>query len=151
MNANSIMPVARLMMGWIFIPSGLSKVFDLDTTAAYISATAGLPLPELVGLGTGLSEVVMGAALIVGYRARVASGALALFCIATAVLFHAGRGAVPGLSEEAVILLSELHFYMVFKNIAMAGGLLVVVVHGAGAFSADKWRVTRAHKATVPS
>jgi putative oxidoreductase len=151
MNTTAMLPVARLMLGWIFVPSGLSKVFDLDTTATYISTTTGLPMSELVGFGTGVFEVAMGAALIAGYQARVAAGALALFCIATAVLFHGGKGAVTGLSAEAVMLLSELHFYMVFKNIAMAGGLLMVVVHGAGGFSADKWRASRAHKATVPS
>ena len=57
MNTSIFMPFARLMMGWIFIPSGLSKLFDLETTATYISATAGLPMPDTVGLATGIFEV----------------------------------------------------------------------------------------------
>lgn len=137
MKTSIALAAARLMMGWIFIPSGISKLTNVDATAAYITNTAGLPMPEVVALGTGLFEVVFGLALIAGFQTRLAGIALAVFSVLTAVLFHAGQGAVPGLSEQAVALLSELHFYMVFKNLSMAGGLLAIAMHGAGAWSVD--------------
>lgn len=142
--------LARLMMGWIFIPSGISKLADVDTTTAYITGTAGLPFPQVVALGTGAFEVLFGLALIVGFQTRIAGLALSVFCLATAVLFHAGKGYVPGLSEQAVTLLSELHFYMVFKNLAMAGGLLAIALSPSEAWSVDA-RLRRRAAGTMPA
>lgn len=137
MKTSATLLIARLMMAWIFIPSGVSKLLDNTTTTTYIETTVGLPMASVVGWGTGLFEVVLGLAIIVGFKTRAAGIALAIFSIATAILFHAGKGNVPGLSEEAVRLISELHFYMVFKNLSMAGGLLVLAMHGPGEWSVD--------------
>lgn len=139
MKITATLLLARLMLAWIFIPSGAFKLIDANTAAAYISNTAGLPFPNLLAPATGLFEVLFGLAIILGFRVRVAGLCLAAFCVATAFLFHAGKGYVPGLSEQAIELLSELHLYMVFKNISMAGGLIVLAVYGAGNWSIDHW------------
>jgi len=143
MTNSAIMLVARLMMAWLFIPSGISKLLDNATTTAYIETTAGLPMASLVGWVTGVFEIAFGAAIIIGFQTRVAGIALAVFCVLTAVLFHAGKGAVPGLSEQAASLISELHFFMVFKNIAIAGGLLTLAMNGPGGWSLDGYRSRR--------
>jgi putative oxidoreductase len=146
MKNSATLLFARLMMGWIFIPSGISKLLGNATTAAYIDNTAGLPFASLLGWGTGLFEVSFGLAIIVGFQTAKAGIALSVFCVAAAFLFHAGKGTVPGLSEDAVRLISELHFYMVFKNISMAGGLLALALHGAGDWSVDAKRMKREAK-----
>lgn len=143
MKTSATLLFARLMMAWIFIPSGVSKLLNNATTTTYIETTAELPMASFVAWGTGLFEVVLGLAIIVGFKTRAAGIALAIFSIATAILFHAGKGNVPGLSEEAVRLISELHFYMVFKNLSMAGGLLVLAMHGPGEWSMDGRRAKK--------
>lgn len=140
MKTSATLLLARVMIAWIFIPSGISKLLDNPTTTAYIENTAGLPAASLFGWGTGLFEVAFGLAIIVGFQTRIAGFALASFCLATALLFHAGKGSMPGLSVEAIRLLSELHFYMIFKNISMAGGLLVLAIQGPGGWSIDAKR-----------
>lgn len=130
-------------MGWIFIPSGISKLLDNATTTRYIETTTGLPMASLLGWATGVFEIAFSLAIIFGFQTRVAGILLAAFCVLTAVLFHAGKDAAPGLSEQAVVLIAELHFFMVFKNIAIAGGLLALAMSGPGAWSLDRYRSRR--------
>lgn len=62
-----------------------------------------------------------------GYRTRVVATIFALFCLTTAVFFHA-HFSDPN---------QTFHF---IKNVVMAGGLLQIVANGAGAFSIDDRR-----------
>ena len=93
----------------IFLVSGWGKLAAIDATAAYV-ASAGLPFPTVVVLGAAALELGAGLALLAGWNARLAAGALALFTLVTAVLFHADFG-----NENQAI-----HFW---KNVAIAGGL----------------------------
>ena len=82
-------------------------------------------------------EVGCGILILVGYHARAAALLLAGFCLATAVLFHAKLGNRNEL----------LHFE---KDLAIAGGLLVLFAHGAGNFALDALRLpSRAAKGTA--
>jgi putative oxidoreductase len=82
-----------------------------------------LPLAIAVELGCGLL-------ILCGYHTRAAALLLAGFCLATAVLFHGKFGDRNQL----------LHFE---KDLAIAGGLLVLFAHGAGAWALDALRSVR--------
>jgi putative oxidoreductase len=69
-------------------------------------------------------ELGGGLALIVGWQTRWASYALAAFTIIAAVIFH------NKLSDQMQMILF-------MKNFAIAGGLLLLAEHGAGAYSLD--------------
>jgi putative oxidoreductase len=71
-----------------------------------------------------LTEVVLGLAVIVGYRTRLAAIGLAGFTLLSAFLFHADFG-------------DQMQMIMFMKNVAVAGGFLFLVAHGAGAWSLD--------------
>jgi putative oxidoreductase len=79
-----------------------------------------LPLAIAVELGCGLL-------ILCCYHTRAAALLLAGFCLATAVLFHGKFGDRNQL----------LHFE---KDLAIAGGLLVLFAHGAGAWALDALR-----------
>jgi putative oxidoreductase len=118
--------IGRLLLAPLFILSGLSKLAAPSAIIAMIGAS-GLPFPTL-GLALAVAvEIVGGIALVVGYRTRLATIALALFTIATAVAFHNDLG-------------DQNQFFHFFKNISIAGGLLQVVALGAGRFSIDALR-----------
>lgn len=118
--------VGRILLAAIFLWSGLGKVLDPASALGYIGSV-GLPLPE-VGLGIAvLVELAGGVALVLGYRTKLVAAALALFSIATAVVFHSAFG-----DQNQLI-----HF---FKNIAMAGGLLQVAAFGPGPIAIDSRR-----------
>lgn len=115
--------LGRLMMAAIFLISGAGKMADPEVTLGYI-ASAGLPFPPAALVVAVLVEVAGAVALVVGYRTRLVASVMALFCIATAVIFHSAFG-------------DQNQFIHFFKNLTMAGGFLQIVSFGAGAISLD--------------
>lgn len=116
--------IGRLFIGLPFMMSGLSKVANYAGTIALIqSSTLPLP-PPLAYAGAIAVEVGCGLLVILGYQTRIAATIFCLFCLATAVFFH-------------------LHFtdpnqiFHFIKNLVMTGGILQLVVYGAGALSID--------------
>jgi putative oxidoreductase len=115
---------ARILMSQIFILSGFQKLTGYAGTQQYMASHgipgALLPLVILTELGGGL-------ALLFGYKARWAALALAGFSVLTALLVHLKPG-------------DQMQMINFMKNLAMAGGLLVLVRCGAGAPSIDAAR-----------
>ena len=122
---------ARVLLALIFILAGIGKLSGLEGSAGYI-ASKGLPLPALLALGAGVLELVGGIALAIGFQARWAALALALFTLLATVLFH-NYWAMP--AEQ--VMVQQLMF---MKNIAIVGGLLLVFSFGAGPASVDARR-----------
>ena len=115
--------IGRLLMGTIFLASGLSKLTAPAATLSYIQS-AGIPLPQVALAAAVLVEIGGSLLLIAGYRARLVALALALFSVATALAFH------TAFADQNQLI----HF---LKNLAMAGGLLQVVAFRAGGLSLD--------------
>lgn len=116
----------RLMLATLFMLAGLNKLSAYEGTAAYM-ASQGVPA-ELLPLVIAL-EVGGAAALILGLFTRITALALAGFSVVSALLFHFD-------------LANETQFIMFFKNLAMAGGFLVLFANGPGAWSLDARRIT---------
>lgn len=117
--SNRIISVAgRVLIGGVFVAGGLAKLADFSGTERLISA-AGLPLVSAGVILAVLIEVGSGALLIAGYRTRSAAAVLAIFTLATAVIFH------RNLADPA-----QLPHFM--KNLLIIGGLLQIVRFGAG-------------------
>jgi putative oxidoreductase len=116
--------LGRIMMSAIFIESGIGKAMAPAATMAGF-ARLGLPVPSAAYALALLVEIGMGVALLVGWRIRWAALALALWCVATAVVAHYH----PGDRNQMI------HF---MKNICMAGGFLQIVAFGAGRLSLDR-------------
>jgi putative oxidoreductase len=114
--------VARILMSQIFILSGFQKLTGYAGARQYMEH-AGIPgilLPLVI-----LTELGGGLALLFGFKARWAALALAGFSLLTALLVHLHPG-------------DQMQMINFMKNLAMAGGLLLVVRHGAGAPALDK-------------
>ena len=116
--AGPIVLLSRAMMTYIFIVEAVGKITSYAGVADYMRehgvAPALLPLVILTELGGGLL-------VLVGFKTRWASLALAGFCLLTAVIFHLASG-------------ETIEFQ---KNLAMAGGFLLLAVFGPGAWSID--------------
>lgn len=132
MNPN-VQPVAalvgRILLAVIFIISGIGKITGFDGTVGYI-ASKGLPMAQLVAIGTIVVEVGGGIMLAIGYKARWAALALAVFTLLAAFIFH-NFWAV----EAAQKMGQQINF---LKNLAIAGGMLMVFAFGPGRMSVDK-------------
>jgi putative oxidoreductase len=118
--------LGRLLIALIFVMSGLSKIAAPAQTIAYIQSSGAPFAPAAFAIAV-IVEVIGGLALLAGYQTRLTAGTLAIFTLATAVLFH------NNLADQNQMI----HF---LKNIAITGGLLQVVAFGAGAFSIDNRR-----------
>jgi putative oxidoreductase len=114
----------RLLLAAIFLHEAWSKLTGYTGALAYMQAF-GVP-GQLLPLAIAV-ELGGGALIACGYHTRAAALVLAVFCVATAVLFHTKLGDRNQL----------LHFE---KDLAIAGGLLVLAAHGAGAWALDALR-----------
>jgi putative oxidoreductase len=121
--------VGRILLAVIFIISGFGKIPGFEGTAGYI-ASKGLPMPQVAAVLTIVVEVGGGVLLAIGYRARWAALALAVFTLLAALIFH-NFWAV----EAAQKMSQQIQF---LKNLAIAGGMLMVFAFGPGRFSVDK-------------
>jgi len=121
--------VGRLLLAAIFISSGWGKIGGLEGTAGYI-ASKGLPMPQILAILTIIVELGAGILLAIGLKARWAALALALFSLAAAFIFH-DFWAVPPEQASA----QSINFW---KNIAIAGGMLMVFAMGPGRYSLDR-------------
>ena len=117
--------VGRMLLALIFIISGISKIMHVTTTAELIEKAT--TLPPSIALPVGIFELVFGVFLAVGFMTRVSSVLLFGFTLATVVLFHNKVG-------------DPLQVQMALKNVAIAGGLLMVFAYGQARGSVDLWR-----------
>jgi len=126
MNSGSVL-CGRIGLSLLFIVFGLGKIFAYAGTQQYMQSAgvpgALLPLVIAVELGAGL-------ALLVGFATRWVALALAAFSIVSAIFFHAN------FADQDMFT----HF---IKNIAVAGGLLVLFASGPGTYSVDGWLASR--------
>ncbi|WP_428249320.1 DoxX family protein [Ferrovibrio sp.] len=120
--------LGRILIALLFIPAGISKLTGFAGTVGYIKSV-GLPLPEVGAVIAIVVEVLVAAAVLVGFKARYAALILALFTIGAAIGFHNFWA-----MEEAKVMINRIQF---FKNLAISGGLLFIVAYGAGPFSLD--------------
>jgi len=128
---NPLALAGRLLLAALFLPAGIGKLTGFAGTVGYISSV-GLPLPTVAAAVALVVEIVGSLALIAGFGTRLAALVLALFTLVASFFFHAYWG-VP--ADQAFV--QQLLF---FKNIAVVGGLFVLVAHGAGAWSLDAKR-----------
>lgn len=111
--------VGRLLLASLFILEGWSKLKGYDGAQAYMNrfGVPGALLPAVIAL-----ELGGGLMLAVGWWTRIAAAALAAFSLLAGVVFHAN------LADRNQLLHLE-------KDLALAGGLLVLAVAGAGPWS----------------
>ena len=114
-------PTGRLLLSMMFLMGGLSKIGNYAGTQGYMEAMGvpGALLPLVIFV-----EALGALAIILGWQTKIASVALAGFCVLSAVLFHGD------FSNQA-----EMSSFM--KNVTIAGGFLLLVAHGPGAYALD--------------
>lgn len=127
MNALSTL-AGRFGLSLIFILSGVAKLgAGYAGTQGYMEAMGvpGALLPLVIA-----AEIGGGLAILAGALTRWAALGLAVFSVASAFLFHFDLG-------------DQGQFINFMKNLAIAGGFLVLAAHGAGKFSVDGWLASR--------
>lgn len=116
--------VGRLLLAVIFIAGGVGKAMNPEPSIAYM-LTGGIP--EILFWPSVVFEILAGVLLIIGFQTRLVAALLGVFCVVTAVLYHSNF-------EDPI------QQALFFKNLAMAGGMLVVARWGPDSWSVDGGR-----------
>lgn len=127
--------VGRVLISILFIVEGTKKVLNIVGTAEYI-ANAKIPIPDevvpyLYGIPkfqaaaylTAAIEIICGLMILAGVAARWAALVLVVFTAAATFYFH-------NFWEMSGQLASDNQIHAV-KNLAIMGGLLLIVAAGA--------------------
>ena len=120
--------IGRILLALIFVMSGFSKITGFEGTAGFM-ASKGMPLVTLFLIGAIVLEIGGGLSLIAGFKARWGALALIVFTIPATLIFHNFWALEGGEAFTQQI--------MFMKNLAMMGGLLMVMAFGAGPLSVD--------------
>jgi len=117
---NSADLAGRVLLAAMFLLSGIGKISGYAGTQGYMEAMGvpGALLPLVIAL-----EIFGAMAVIIGFRTRLAAAGLAVFTLVAGFIFHGGA--------------DQTQQIMLFKNVAIAGGFLLLVARGAGDWSLD--------------
>ena len=119
----------RTLLALIFIVSGFDKITGFAGTAGFM-ASKGMPMADVLLVGTIAVEFLGGLMLLVGWKARWAALAIFLFIIPATLIFHNPAGLTGQEAQNQMI--------NIMKNLAIMGGMLMVFAFGPGAWSLDR-------------
>ena len=126
---NLVFAVGRVALVALFIKSGAEKLIDPTGLTGMLSAKA-FPMPKLFAYAAGIAEVALGILVAIGWQARIAAFGLIAFTIVATLLAH-NYWDMTGAARRA----NESAFW---KNLAIIGGLMMLIASGAGRFSVDR-------------
>ncbi len=118
--------LARFCIAFIFLMNGLGKITNPSGTKQYMEQY-GLPFTLLFLIGAIAVELLGGLSVLTGYKAKWGAFVLFLFLIPTTLIFH------TEFSDQTQVI-------MFMKNLAIMGGLLLLVSHGPGKISLDAFK-----------
>jgi len=119
--------LARILLSFMFIVSGFSKINGYAATQSYMESMSvpDMLLPLVIAL-----ELGGGILLLIGYQTRIIALSFAGFCVASGYLFHFNPD-------------DQMQMINFMKNMTISGGMLLLVIYGAGAWSTDDWRARK--------
>ena len=120
--SNLIDFIGRLLISALFLISAYNKIFSIDGTMGWME---GFGIPGFLLYPTIVIEIILPLSIIIGYQAKLSAGLLAIFCLATAFIFHFD---FENQSETISFL----------KNIGLAGGFLFIVTNGTRDWSINR-------------
>ncbi len=123
---------ARLALAALFLWGGIMKLLGYSDFIAYLHGM-NVPYQQVVGPIVVAIEGLGGLLLIVGYKVRPLALLMAVYTIATAMVGHNFWDATNAAVQHDMVI----HFW---KNVAIAGGFLLLFVTGAGGASIDALR-----------
>ena len=117
--------IGRIFISALFLLSAYNKILNYSGTIDWME---GFGIPGFLLGPTIILEIILPLFIIIGYQTRLSSILLAIFSIATAVIFHSD-------------FTDQMQTIAFLKNIGLAGGFLFIAVNGP-----KDWAVERKKK-----
>jgi len=121
--------IGRVMLVALFMKSGVEKLMAPAGIAGLLGGK-GFPQPIVFAYLAGLAEAGLGLLVAIGWKTRYAAAGLVVFTVVATLLAH-NYWAMEGAARRA----NEINFW---KNLAIMGGLLMLMANGAGRYSVDR-------------
>ena len=113
----------RSLLSALFLIEGLGKISMKEDVIMYMEDYG---VPGILFIPAIILEVLFPLLLIAGYKTRWVASIMALFTFAVAIIFH------TDFSEGMQMILF-------LKDIAIAGGFMIIIVYGSGKISLDHY------------
>jgi putative oxidoreductase len=126
----NVIAFARIVMGIAFLWYGISKLWFIKGTIAFVSAK--LPMGEFVFWLAVVIEAGGGLLLVIGLATRWMAAFYAFYATFTAFVFHLVLTPSPLMAFPSRVQVD--HFW---ENLALAGGFLILMAVGPGSWAAD--------------
>ena len=126
--------MGRVLIASLFLLAGVHKLQNWDQTAIYM-ANHGIALVGPLLAASVAVEIGAGFGLLIGFHTRVMALMLFVFTMVVNFLLH-DFWALP--ADAVASIAAETQLFA--KNVAVAGGLLVLVGLGGGAWSYDQFK-----------
>ncbi|QNK00135.1 DoxX family protein [Dyella telluris] len=128
-SKDGMLLLARLLLMVLFVIFGWSKLMSFSESTAYMSSM-GVPMPAVTAGIAVIMEFFVGIAIAIGFYTRPLAILLGFYTLAAAVIGHQFWNMVDPERIGAMI-----NFY---KNVSIAGGLLLLCIAGPGKYSLDR-------------
>ena len=113
--------LGRVLLSSLFIIEGVNKFFNQEETIMYMEDYG---VSEIFFFPTVLLEVLIPILLIIGYKTRILGSIMCLFTLTVALIFHLNFD-------------SQIQLIMLLKDLAIAGGFLLIASREPGLCSID--------------
>ena len=113
--------IGRILLSALFLIEGIGKISMQEDVMMYME---NYGIPGILFIPAVILEILFPLLLIVGYKTKFAAFVMALFTFTVAIIFHTDFS--KGM---------EMVFFL--KDLAIAGGFLMIFVYGANKISLD--------------
>ena len=113
--------IGRILLSALFLIEGIGKISMREDVMMYME---NYGIPGILFIPAVILEILFPLLLIVGYKTKLAAFVMALFTFTVAIIFHTDFS--KGM---------EMVFFL--KDLAIAGGFLMIFVYGANKISLD--------------
>ena len=113
--------LGRIFLSSLFLIEGIKKFFLQEETIIYMEEYG---VPEILFFPSLILEILFPLLIIIGYKTRISASIMSLFTLTVAIIFHTNFH-------------NDLELIAFLKNVAIAGGFLVIVANDPKICSID--------------
>ena len=115
--------LGRVLLATLFLVEGIGKISMQEDVIMYMEDYG---VPGILFVPATILEILFPLLLIIGYRTKWSASVMAFFTFTVAIIFH------TNFSEGMQMMLF-------LKDIAIAGGFMIIIVYGPGKISLDHY------------
>ena len=113
--------IGRIFLSALFLIEGIGKLFTQEQVITYMEDYG---VPGILFIPAVVVEILFPLLLIVGYKTKLVASVMTLFALTVAIIFHTDFG-------------EEMQLIFFLKDLAIAGGFMIVIAYGSNKFSLD--------------